>query len=128
MISSIQGHFENEFFMRIKILFCSWVAEYLSVSEKTLEEWRRTGKGPRFAKREDGHVSYLDRRIKEFMDWETMDFFISPAKTAEMLGVSTRTLRLWEKGGKGPRALRLMPRFVRYPLEEVKAFCVEKTA
>jgi len=41
-------------------------AEYIGVSPKTLEKWRLTGAGPRYAKL-GGAVIYDDRDLDEFV-------------------------------------------------------------
>jgi putative resolvase len=51
-----------------------------------------------------------------------MNKLITPKKAAEMLGVSTTTLRNWETAGK-LKAIKTIGGHRRYRLEDVKNLC-----
>ncbi len=49
---------------------------------------------------------------------------LAAKQVADLLRISTRTLRRWREAGEGPRAVRLGGRFV-YPLADLAALITE---
>jgi predicted site-specific integrase-resolvase len=47
---------------------------------------------------------------------------LTKVQTAEVLGISVRTLERWGRAGFGPRPQKHGPRLVRYDEEEVMAY------
>ncbi len=47
-------------------------------------------------------------------------------EAADLLGVSTQTLRDWEKDGEGPTAIRIGKRSIRYREEDIESWLEEK--
>ena len=54
-----------------------------------------------------------------------MDSLLKPQEVAERLGLSVHTLKRWRLEGKGPKAIKLTPRTVRYAPEELESWIVD---
>jgi excisionase family DNA binding protein len=52
--------------------------------------------------------------------------FITTTKVAEMLGVTSQTVRVWSEEGRLPSYQYGRGRWRRYRLEEIEDFCSEK--
>jgi excisionase family DNA binding protein len=59
--------------MKDKVMTTKQAAEYLAMSHKTLEDWRRKGEGPRFIKVGSRSVRY---RQSELDAWITEATFV----------------------------------------------------
>lgn len=59
----------------------------------------------------------------------SLDKLLTPKEAAQWLGVSLATLRGWRRVGKGPAAVRLTQRTIRYSEDSLKEFvaAVRKT-
>jgi hypothetical protein len=55
-------------------------------------------------------------------DLKFPDLGLPRSAAANVLGVSTETLREWERGGRGPIVIRVSDRKAFYPLEGLKRF------
>lgn len=55
-----------------------------------------------------------------------MPDLLKPTEVAEMLGVSTETLRTWRKEKHGPRPTYLSARTIRYRADEVDEWLAEQ--
>lgn len=49
-------------------------------------------------------------------------------EAADLLGVSTQTLRDWERDGEGPTAIRIGKRSVRYREQDIESWLEEKAS
>lgn len=47
---------------------------------------------------------------------------LAPREVARLLGVSTKTLSLWRREGRGPRCARYGVKTVRYELSDLEAW------
>ncbi|TDW62812.1 helix-turn-helix protein [Novosphingobium sp. PhB55] len=56
----------------------------------------------------------------------TVPTMLTPAQTAEVLGVGTKTLERWRSTGDGPRFVKLSPGTVRYRAADLNAFVAER--
>ena len=56
----------------------------------------------------------------------TVSALLTPAQTAEALGVGTKTLERWRSTGDGPRFVKLSPGTVRYRAVDLNAFVAER--
>lgn len=56
----------------------------------------------------------------------TVPALLTPAHTAEVLGVGTKTLERWRSTGDGPRFVKLSPGTVRYRAADLNAFVAER--
>lgn len=61
----------------------------------------------------------MSTRVPTLLDTKT---------TADILGVTPRTLEMWRADGRGPSFTRIGHRTVRYPLDEVVEFIRERKA
>lgn len=52
----------------------------------------------------------------------SLDKLLTPKEAAKWLGVSMATLRGWRREGKGPTAVRLTQRTIRYSEDSLKEF------
>ena len=55
-------------------------------------------------------------------------FLVSTARAAELIGVTTKTLRLRAKAGEIPGMVRLGPRMLRWSIESLRAWIAAESA
>lgn len=56
----------------------------------------------------------------------TVPALLTPAQTAEILGVGIKTLERWRSTGEGPRFVKLSPGTVRYRAVDLNTFVAER--
>ncbi|HEB14041.1 MAG TPA: MerR family transcriptional regulator, partial [candidate division WWE3 bacterium] len=118
-----------------KLLPIGKAAQYLGISTKTLRRWENQGRiSPSRTQGNQRRYSLSDledlKALKEGsrLPISTEKPILSASEAAKKLGVSSRTMRRWEKEGDLPQALRTSGGHRRYSPRELKRFQIEAKA